>query len=272
MTIIIGRRSNLSQELSKKIKDCILISSNNIDNELVDLSKSIREPVNIVFNNFQNSTLLNENSRLDKYIEKSILDTSKVLEIISINNIDVSKIIYTSSSSVYGNNKFCSESDQVMPLSLQSALKISNEELMKRFCESRSIDYTIVRIFNMYGGEDKFSVISKIKNAYLDNEKLNIINDGTAIRDFIHIDDVVNVYLKLLEIKTLPKILNVATGNGKRVSDILNYLKTKSIKIQTENIQRDELKASIANTDLLNTIVDTSNFQKVEDFLLKELY
>ena len=158
-----------------------------------------------------------------------------------------------------------------MPMSLQAALKVANEELIKRFCGSRKIEYTIARIFNMYGGEDKFSVINKIKKSYADNEPLNIINRGISIRDYIHINDVVNVYLKLLEIESLPKILNIASGNGKRIHDILNFLKSKSIQIQTINIVRHELKASIANTDLLNALIDTTNFIQVEDFLLKEL-
>lgn len=271
MNIIIGKRSNLSQQLSEKIENCILISSDKVDNELPDILKDAQQPINLIFNNFQNSTLLSENSIFDKYIENSIVVTSKVLTMLLSSNLDIAKIIYTSSSSVYGNNKFCSETDQVMPMSLQAALKVANEELIKRFCVARGINFTIARIFNMYGGEDRFSVISKIKDAYKHNQPLNIINGGMAVRDYIHIEDVVEVYKKILKTENLPVILNIASGNGKRVHDILNHLKSKNINIEIKNQQRDEIKASIANIDLLSTLLDTSGFIRVEDYLSKEL-
>lgn len=270
MVVIVGKRSNLSKNIAFQIKNCILISNSSELESILNTTK-VDDKIKLIFNNFQISTKLNDCNDLDEYVDKSIYETSKILDVLDKKEIHTSKIIYTSSSSVYGNNKFCSEVDSVMPMSLQAALKVANEELIKRFCESRNIDYTIARIFNMYGGEDKFSVISKIKKTYLNNEPLNIINGGISIRDYIHINDVINVYLKLLELEALPKILNIASGNGKRVHDLLNFLKSKSIQIQTINIDRDELKASIANTDLLNTLVDTTDFIQVEDFLLKEL-
>lgn len=46
----------------------------------------------------------------------------------------------------------------------------------------------------MYGGNDNFSIISKIIKAYKNNEELN---NGNAIRDFIHIEDVVDIYSKI---------------------------------------------------------------------------
>ncbi|MGB5920498.1 NAD-dependent epimerase/dehydratase family protein [Arcobacter sp.] len=271
--IIIGKRSNLTLNLSKQLDKATVFSSSDKDNALkVFFNKKINcEKVNVIFNNFQTSRQLYDNNNLDKYIDNSIFSTSKILMQLDNAKVNIKKVIYTSSSSVYGNNKFCSETDAVMPMSLQAALKVANEELIKRFCDARDIDYTVARIFNMYGGEDEFSVISKIKNAHINNQSLNIINEGVAVRDYIHINDVVNVYLKLLEIETLPKTLNIASGNGKRVHDILNHLKLKGIQIQTINTKRDELKASIANTDLLNTFVNTTNFIQVEDFLLKEL-
>lgn len=272
-TIIIGKRSNLTLSLSKQLDKTILFSSSVQENNLANFcNKRINEDnVSIVFNNFQTSRHLYDNINLDKYIDTSIYATSKVLMQLDKAKVNINKIIYTSSSSVYGNNKFCSETDQVMPMSLQAALKVANEELIKRFCEARDISYTIARIFNMYGGADKFSVISKIKNSYVHKEVLNIINGGVSMRDYVYINDVVNVYIKLLKIENLPKILNIASGNGKRVHDILNFLKLKGIQIQTANTQRDELKASIANIDLLNTLVDTTDFIQVEDYLLKEL-
>ena len=45
----------------------------------------------------------------------------------------------------------------------------------------------------MYGGNDEFSIISKIINVYKDNSILNLVNNGEGIRDFIHINDVIEI-------------------------------------------------------------------------------
>ncbi|MDN5067888.1 NAD-dependent epimerase/dehydratase family protein [Aliarcobacter butzleri] len=272
LTIIIGKRSNLSQQLSKSIDNCVLISSKSFEEELlVILNDNTNDTFNIIFNNFQNATKLNESNRLDEYTENAIFITSKILVFLQKYTNRISKIIYTSSSSVYGNNKFCSESDQVQPMNLHASLKVANEELIKKFCEANQTQYCIARIFNMYGGDDKFSIISKIKNSYVLNMPLKIVNGGTSIRDYVYIGDIVEVYKELLRNNFLPKILNVASGKGTRLIDIIKVLSVNGIKINTESITRNELKASIANIDLLDTFMDTSNFMLVENYLRSEL-
>jgi UDP-glucose 4-epimerase len=274
LTLIIGKRSNLSKKLHQHIENSVLISSDDIESNIEDILQYCKNVkyINIIFNNFQASTLLNNNDDFDDYITKSILNTSRLLTFLIDNNIIINKLIYTSSSSVYGNNKFCSETDQAKPMSLQGALKVANEELIKRICAKHGINYTITRVFNMYGGDDQFSVIGKIKDSYLNKKTLNIINGGRAIRDYIHIDDVVYIYKVLIDDRTKSSnILNVASGNGKRVVDIIHSLKSKGIVIKTNNTQRDEIRASVADVTLLNEIVDVEKFLNVKNFLFNEL-
>ena len=271
-TLIIGKRSNLSNRLFDCLGNSILISSKDIADNIDILFEYTNNKLNIIFNNFQASTLLNNNIGYDEYIVKAILNTSKILTYIQNKKIKINKIIYTSSSSVYGNNGYCTESDSVNPISLQASLKIANEELIKRFCYINKIRYTIVRLFNMYGGNDKFSIVSKIQNAYFHHEKLNVINNGNAVRDYIHIDDVVRIYIKLLnKSDNIPSVLNVAKGEGQRLLDILNDLSNKGIKVQTNNIIKNEILTSIANVSKLNTLINTNDFVDVKNFLNNEI-
>jgi UDP-glucose 4-epimerase len=272
LTLIIGKRSNLSNKLFNTINNSVLISSSDIASDINILSKYINNKLNIIFNNFQVSTMLNDSMNYTEYIQNTILNTSKILTYIQVNNIQINKIIYTSSSSVYGNNKYCTEDDIVSPMNLQGSLKVANEELIKRFCNLNKFEYTIVRLFNMYGGNDNFSIVSKIKNSYINNEILNIINDGNAIRDYIHIDNVVAIYDKLVnKIDNIPTILNIASGHRTKVCDIVKYLDSKNIVIKTNNIKRDEIDISIANIDILKNIIDTKDFIRVDSFLEKEI-
>ena len=268
---IIGKGSNLSSFLSKKIINSKLISSREILTNIEELNVlKDNLPINIIFNNFQPATKLNEFFNLENYVVNSILTTSKVLDFIKNNRIVVNKIIYTSSSSVYGNNILCNENDELKPMNLHASLKVANEKLVEKFCIENSIDYTIARIFNMYGGNDNFSIISKIIKAYKNNEELNIVNNGNAIRDFIHIEDVVDIYSKILDKKDI-KILNIGSGNGSSIKNILDFLNNHNIKIKTKNIQREELKISTADISKLKELLKKDTFSGVEDYLKKEL-
>ncbi len=267
-TLIIGKNSNLSKTLSKKIPNCVLVSSRELSINIDLLLEFKNKKINIIFNNFQTALQLNETSHLDQYIENAIGITSKVLKY--FRQTDIQKIIYTSSSSVYGNNIFCNESDEVKPLSLHAALKVSNEKMIEKYCKNRNIDYTITRIFNMYGGEDTFSIISKIITAHKNNTILPIVNNGNAIRDFIHIDDVVEAYVQLLTHNNI-LILNIGTGCGNSIKNILTFLKNHHIDLKVQNIVKEELKTSTADNTLLVRQLKINTFIDIENYLLSVL-
>ena len=266
--IIIGKDSNLSRALLDKNPKFILLSAREIfeDISLLDVYKNSQ--VRLIFNNFQPSTELGSSSSYSEYIKRAILLTSMVLDCFDARNIV--KIIYTSSSSVYGNNSLCSENDDVNVMNFHASLKVANEKMVEVFCKNHNIDYSIARIFNMYGGNDKFSIMSKIINTYNNKESLTVVNNGSAIRDFIHIDNVVDIYLKLLFQKNVT-ILNIGTGRGNSVKKILLFLNTFSYKIDTINIVRDEIAVSTADTKLLQSILNIESFIQVESYLKEKL-
>lgn len=267
LNIIIGKHSNLSKALSKKLNHLILISSREVFNDINILNEFKDKKINLIFNNFQPATQLDILDSANDYIVNSILVTAKVLD--CFNGSQINKIIYTSSSSVYGNNILCNEKDELKPMNLHASLKVANEKLIEKYCIEKSIDYTIARIFNMYGGDDNFSVISKIINSYKSNQILTVFNNGNAIRDFIHIDDVVEIYIKLLDIKNI-KVVNIGTGCGSSIKNIVDFLHNHNINIITNNVFRDELKTSTADIRLLNEILHKENFLEIEGYLKKE--
>lgn len=267
LTLIIGKNSNLSKNISFILDNYRLISSREILKEPDVLSQYRAKSINIIFNNFQPATQLNDIKNSQEYIKNSILITSIVLDY--FDNTNINKIIYTSSSSVYGNNILCKESDRLNPMNLHSSLKVANEKLIEKYCLDKNIDYTITRIFNMYGGDDNFSIISKIIHSYLNKKEICIVNNGNAIRDFVHVEDVSFIYLKLLNLKNI-KILNIGTGEGNSIKNILDYLSNHSIVLQTKNITRDELKMSTSNNELLLNTIKNKSLIRVEDYLAKE--
>ena len=270
LNIIIGKRSNLSKHLANALDNCLLISSNSLENELSQINWEGVEKANLIMNQFQPSFRLNDASLPIDYINNSILTTARVLEFVKINNTKFNKIIYTSSSSVYGQNKLCTESDIQMPISLYASLKLANEYLVSRFCSDEKIDFTVTRIFNIYGGHDQFSIISKLINAINNNIEIDLVNNGNAIRDFIYIDDVVKAYKVVLTCSNLPTI-NIASGVGTSVNSILIFLNKSGFKVKFNSIKKDEIGISIADNSKLMELCELYDFHSLEDYLLESL-
>lgn len=270
MNIIIGKRSNLSEKLACFIHDVVLISSGSISHELDAIDWLDVKETNLIFNQFQPSNYLKDLSSPVDYINNAILTTAIALEYFKNNNIKLNKVIYTSSSSVYGNNTSCNEHDLINPLNLHSRLKAANESLVSNFCQENNIDYTVTRIFNMYGGRDKFSIVSKIIRSYRENGLLTIVNNGDSIRDFIHIDDVAYIYRKILTKDNIP-IINIASGQGVSVSYLLNILTDHKIKLNTKNIYMSEIAVSKADNSKLLSVLGEYDFRHVSDYILEEI-
>jgi len=270
-TVVIGKSSNLSTQLRQQIENIVLISAREVQNDISILEAYRDTRINVVFNNFQPAVELSTLENPLSYVESAIYITAKILEFFKENSFIINKIIYTSSSSVYGENIFCSETDEVKPKSLHAALKVANEKLIEKYCDDQSVSYTIARIFNMFGGDDQFSIINKIILAHRNNMVLNVINNGNSIRDFIHIDNVVEIYKAILNTDKSIPLINIGTGKGNSIKGILDFLNNNNIKIQTQNIYKKELKTSTADTRLLNGLVEDQVIINVEEYLEKVL-
>ena len=271
-TLIFGSRSNLSYQLKKHIKNSELISSEMVLNNKNHLEKfKSSHKINIIINSFYPASKLTNYSEPEIYIQSSILTLAIVLDHIKRFQLNIGKLLYSSSASVYGVNSLCNESDVLMPLSLYSSLKITSEKLIEGFCNEMNIDYIIARVFNMYGGNDNFSVISKIINASLLKKTLHLVNNGKSVRDYIHIDDVVNCY-KLMLKSNANGVINVGSGKGNSVKSILEFLKVKGInQINIKNHKKVEVEKSVANINKLSDIVDCNNFIDILDYIALEV-
>lgn len=270
MILIIGKSSNLSRLLFKSFDNTVLISSKNPIEDISKISFETGTKVTLIFNNFQKSTMLNNLENPVEYVQRSLMTTAEVLSFFINESMNINKVIYTSSSAVYGNNIFCSENDPLIPMNLQASLKITNEKLVESFCQKHNLDYTICRLFNMYGGYDEFSIISKIIDAAKNDRQLILFNNGNAIRDFIHVDDVVRIYLKLIDVYNIP-IINIGTSNGTSIKNILDFLANNNIMIRYESLDRKELKVSTANIEVLKNVFGDISFHNVEKFILNEV-
>tara|TARA_B110000008_G_C16931262_1_gene548759 strand:+ start:396 stop:1244 length:849 start_codon:yes stop_codon:yes gene_type:complete len=271
-TVIIGERSNLSYNLSQRINHSEVFSSTILLESQDLLSKFSNKKINIIFNNFQPSTQLNSFQDSSKYIDLSISLTVTVLMYLVKHGAIINQIIYTSSCSVYGGISRNNDFNITSPQNIPSSLKYLNEQFLKKICSEYRLKLIIARIFNMYGGKDKFSIINKIISSSINKTNLTLINEGKSIRDYIHINNVVDVYEKvLLTSKTNFDIIDIGSGKGKSLEDILFYLSKNGYPIKTESVSSSEIDTSIANISKIEKIIDINSFIDVNSYLIDKL-
>ena len=179
----------------------------------------------------------------DNTFQTNVQGSQNVLDSCKFNNI--SKIIVISSASVYQNSdKPVTEASIVEPLSPYGQSKLDMEKIIMQ----SKIDYTILRLFNVYGDGHTSGVITNFKKNILENKPLIIFGDGKAIRDFIHIDDVVNGII--ISMKSKSGIYNIASGNGTSINDLAKLfiqLSGKNSEIIHKSARDGEIIYSVAN-------------------------
>lgn len=175
------------------------------------------------------------------YINSNITGFLNVVECCRENKID--KLIYASSSSVYGNNNKIpfNEDDKVdKPESLYAATKKTNELIAHTYSSLYKIKTVGLRFFTVYGpwGRPDMAYFSFTKSI-LNDEEIKIFNDGNLERDFTYIDDIINGVVKIintkLERQNLYEIYNI--GNGSPVN-LLNFVKILEKELNKKAIKK----------------------------------
>ena len=262
--IIIGKRSNLSNSIKKYLTNSIVLSTNQIKNLEEILIKN--EISTVIYNTACKSTLINEKTDPTLFSYYSFGNLSEFIKICLKHETKVEKIIYTSTSAIYGNNNFSNEDSPCKINNLYASLKFSSELLLKRYISPSKIKLTITRIFNMYGGDDQFSIISKIGNAIKKNQSLQINNYGKSIRDFISINNVTEIY-KLLILKDFDGIINVSSGRGYSIASVVKIAEEIfQKKLDIEHRKFDEIKVSIGSNEKLKKILNYKEFENISEY------
>ncbi len=171
----------------------------------------------------------------DEYITYNITATQRLLE--SIKNKGVKKLIYASSSTVYGNgdNIPMAEISNTNPISLYGVTKLMGETLCHYYGNTYNIDVDILRFFTVYGPHQRpdMAFHKFIKNILM-NEEIKIYGDGTQSRDFVYVKDICEVILRVINYDIKYDILNLGGGFSLSVNDsieIIEELLNKKAKI-----------------------------------------
>ena len=168
-------------------------------------------------------------------VQKNVQGTCTVLQ--CAREGGVKKVIYSSTSSGYGNNTFPNiETQPDDCLNPYSVTKVAGEKLCKMYTELFGLKTITFRYFNVYGDRaprrgQYAPVIGIFYRQKAAGEALTIVGDGEQRRDFVHVSDVVraNIAAATIDVddKSYGKVYNVGSGKNYSVNQIAEWISDK---------------------------------------------
>ena len=166
-----------------------------------------------------------------EYDEVNVRGTLNVL--LAARECGVKRVVYASSSSVYGERKDLpeKENDLPNPVSIYAASKLNGEYYCNVFNHLYGLETVVLRYFNVFGPrqslENKYAVvIPKFIVCFLKGENPPIYGDGYQSRDFTYIKNVVKAnILSVLKPEAKGQVFNIANGKAHTVLEIYEFIK-----------------------------------------------
>ena len=172
------------------------------------------------------------------------------------------------------------EESPLSPISYYAYTKMAQEKMLELMCPTLGVPYTIFRYQNVYGAGQSLSnpytgILSIFSKMLLNNQPLNIFEDGKESRDFIHVKDVAAITCDALKnSKTDNQYFNVGSGEGVSVIKVAETLKklynsSSDIRISGD-FRKGDIRHNIADTaktEACCNIIPEYNFEKgMEEF------
>ena len=226
-----------------------------------------------------------------EYFDNNINATLSLLR--SLEGSDLKSLIFSSTASLYDSNAPLpfDENQNIKPTTPYAKTKLFCEEIIKDFIFTSNVKAIILRYFNPIGSDQSGQITDNpkfptnlmplmIKRALNLTSEFNIYgsdyetSDGTAIRDYIHVQDLADAHVAAVtrtldgNLKNNYDIFNVGTGIGTSVLELLNsFEKYNGIKIPyTISKRRDgDIAISVADISKIKSLMKWSPKKTLKD-------
>ena len=243
-----GKEKNLESVKGKInfIKDDILD---------VDLLEDVTKDVDGVFHQAALASVQDSFDKPDEYHNVNVNGTENILKLSKKYGF---KVVYASSSSVYGNpiRIPIKESDEKNPINPYAETKLKKEELAIRYSEM-GVKVIGLRYFNVFGkGQSKeyAGVLKLFLERIRDELSPKINGDGTQFRDFVHVSDVVNANIMSMDSDVAYGFFNVGTNTSITILDVAKTIIEYSgldIEPTFGPALNGDVHGTVANIDLI---------------------
>ena len=268
----LNRLGNLGFDISKisEKKTIISIKYKNLAFIKLNIAQKLllnnivkKKKINYVINLAAQAGVRFSLNQPQRYIDSNITGFLNILEICKKNQI--TKLVYASSSSVYGNNNeyplsLSSKIDS--PASLYAVTKITNELMASTYKRLYDINSIGIRFFTVYGpwGRPDMAYY-KFTDAAYKGTKIQVFNYGESFRDFTYIDDAItgleSIINRLISSEDSLEIFNI--GSNKPIK-LLNFIKliekVTGKKLFKNNISSQKGDAFKTHADISKSIIE----------------
>lgn len=214
------------------------------------------------------------NTQKAEFIYQNLMIQSNVIHSSYVNN--VKKLLFLGSSCIYPKlsnqpiKEDCLLSSKLEPTNSSYAIaKIAGLEMIKSYRSQYGCDYISVMPTNLYGFNDYYdtsyshvipSIIEKIKIAKANKSSLNLLGDGSPLREFLHASDLAEACVLLLENYSGDDIVNIGSGEEVSIGELANIV-ADCMSFNGEIIFNNDISYNgsprkILDCTLLHSIID----------------
>jgi len=181
-------------------------------------------------------------------------------------------IFLSSGGTVYGHPDNMSkkkESDSKNPISSYGIIKLTIEKYLYLFNYLYGLNYLILRASNPFGeyhNNLKQGLIDVILKKVLNREIVEIWGDGTVVRDYIYIKDLVKIIVDLIEKEIQNEIINIGSGRGYSINNIIKIIQNEigNFHLEYKDARQVDIPYIVLNINKLEKFIDI-NLTSIED-------
>ncbi len=221
-----------------------------INFETIDITnlndvKSVLRNKDIVIH-FASSSLLKslENPIID--MKTNIEGTLNILE--TIKNLNIPKIIFASTIALFDRVHYdpVDEKHPCNPKSPYGVSKLTAENYIRVYNHLYGINYVIFRFTNVYGPHQRTGIIPTLINRIDKEQEIELFGDGTAVRDFVFVEDIPFFLLKSIKEPINGVTINFGCGKPTSIKDLI-FLTEKIMQKKARITYRESKKGEIEN-------------------------
>jgi CDP-glucose 4,6-dehydratase len=213
--------------------------------------------------------------------ESNIQGTWNVMEVVRQSQGSIKSVVVASSDKAYGSSETLPYLEN-FPLHGDGPYDVSKsctDLIAQSYGSTYGIPVTVARCGNIYGGGDlNWSRIIPGSIRDLINEKRPVLrSDGTFVRDYVHVDDIVSAYLKLSEVSQTKDIngqaFNFSRDNPSSVLDLYESISIaavgKFVEPEIQNTAKSEIKDQHLDSSKAKSVLGWESKVTLEDGLEK---
>ena len=184
------------------------------------------------------------------YTSRNLLATQRLLE--AVRDVQLWKLVYASSSSVYGNAETypTSETLRPQPVSPYGVTKLAAEHLCEVYRTSAGVPTVSLRLFTVYGPRQRPDMaFSRLVSAALRGDPFLLYGDGEQSRDFTYVGDVVSA-MRLSALAPWTGVANIGGGSRTTMTQVIDTISalTRPLDVVRLPAQRGDVRHTAADT------------------------